>query len=301
MSQNHLAALNLQFMHNTPRQRHFLAHLLPALYSEPWLKAIWLSGSFARGDADRWSDLNLHLLVDDDRAATLQADLTAILDGALPLGWHHSLEAAELIKGLTFVENGLDAHGGVAFDLRWTDLGRLQNQLERYRPLRLLFAHPALPADLYDFLSAPRPALSAPDAEIIAATLAYFWVQLARLPAALNRGEDLAAQQLVAESRRALTDLVVALNGAHRPASVARINQYLGPAQLDAFQKTLPAAEITPALWIGQAVALIVLYRWYAPQLVEIYGVAYPHALERTALALLSGEVQGWPALIRTG
>ncbi len=171
-------------MHNTPASGIFWRTCsLPALYSESWLKAIWLSGSFARGDADRWSDLNLHLLVNDDRVATLKADLTQILDGALPSGWHHSLEAAELIKGLTFVENSLDAHGGVAFDLRWTDLGRLQNQLERYRPLLAALCPPCPSRRSVRF--SIRPGHARRSLPLIlrsfSPTLAYFSVQLARL------------------------------------------------------------------------------------------------------------------------
>lgn len=292
---------NLTWMKSTPRQRHLLLQMLPALQQQPRVKAIWLSGSFARGDADRWSDLNLHLLVDDEGINEFYSVLTSLLDGALATGWHQRLKAVDLIKGLTFVENSLDAQGGVAFDLRWTGITQLQNSLERYRPLKLLFIHPELPSALGDYLAATRPALVPPDAESVASALAYFWVQLARLPAALNRQETLAAHRLLSESRRALIDLVVALNGAQRPAAVARVNQYLGPAQLEAFQKTLPLPQPNHEGWIGQAVALIVLYRWYAPQLVEMYNIPYPRALERTALSLLASEVQGWPALIQTG
>ncbi len=95
-----------------------------------------------------------------------------------------------------------------------------------------------------------------------------------------------------------LTDLVVALNGATRPASPTRINPYLGPAQRDAFEKTLRHTANHTESWIGQAVALIVLYRWYAPQLVEMYNLEYPTRLEESVLALLCVEVPGWPAHI---
>jgi hypothetical protein len=302
MDQRGQRPVDLNFMAHAPRQRHFLTRLLPPLQTFDWIQAIWLSGSFARGDGDRWSDLNLHLLIEDAQADSVVAQLCSLLNQQIVEGWHARLEAREIVSGLTFVAETADAtRGGVHFTIRWTGLARLQSHVDRYRPLRLLFAQDRLSPSLRDYLDSNWPALRPPDRDALISSLAYFWMPLSRLPAVLNRREHLAAAQLLVDARRTLIDLVVALNGAGRPPSSTRMNQYLGPAQLEAFEKTLPAKTVDPATWIGQAVALIVLYRWYAPQLVEIYSVPYPTALERTALALLSAEIDGWPALIQTG
>jgi hypothetical protein len=302
MDQRKVRSIDLEFMAHAPRQRQFLARLLPPILDLDWIQAIWLSGSFARGNGDRWSDLNLHLLIEDAQMDGALNQLCAILDQQVTEGWHARLEAREMVSGLTFVAETADAtRGGVHFMIHWTGLARLQSHLERYRPLRLLFAQDRLSPPLQDYLNGDWPALRPPDRDALISSLAYFWVPLSRLPAVLNRGEHLAAAQLIVDARRTLIDLVVALNGVGRPPSPARINPYLGPAQLEAFEKTLPAKTVEVATWIGQAVALIVLYRWYAPQLVEIYAVPYPTALERTVLALLSAEIDGWPALIQTG
>lgn len=293
---------DLGFLAHAPRQRHFLTRFLPALQGLDWIHAIWLSGSFARGDGDRWSDLNLHLLVEDAQMDHVLDRVCAFLNQQVEEGWHARLQAREMLSGLTFVAESADAtRGGVHFVIRWTGLARLQSHVDRYRPLRLLFARDRLSNPLRDYLDSDWPALRPPDRDALISSLAYFWMPISRLPAVLNRGEDLAAVQLLVDARCTLIELVVALNGAGRPPSPARINQYLGPAQLEAFEKTLPLKIVDPAAWIGQAVALIVLYRWYAPQLVEIYDIPYPDALERTVLALLSAEIDGWPAFIRTG
>ncbi|MBX3001304.1 MAG: hypothetical protein KF893_22475 [Caldilineaceae bacterium] len=289
-------------MRHTPRQRHFLARILPPLQDLPWLQAIWLSGSFARGDSDRWSDLNLHLLVEDAQMEGVLDQLCAILNREVEEGWHAGLGAREMLSGLTFVSERADAtRGGVHFMIRWTGLAQIQSHVDRYRPLRLIFVNGRLSPPLQDYLRGDWPALTPPDRDALISSLAYFWMPLSRLPAVLNRDEHLAAVQLLVDARRTLIDLVVALNGAERPPSPARINQYLGPAQLEAFIKTVSVKTVDPAAWIGQAVALVVLYRWYAPQLVEIYNIPYPAALERTVLALLSAEIDGWPARIQTG
>ncbi len=317
--------VDLSFVQQMPRQHHFLTQLLPAAQKLTWVQAIWLSGSFARGDADRWSNLNLHLLSDGsvsdgqwieapetavevdvqmDRTPLDQvvSDLCTLFDQVFQKQWHCRLRTPTLVSGFTFILDSEDARrGGVHFDIRWTDLAHLNSHLHRYRPVRLLSARSSLPATLSDYLSAPWPALIAPDAQAVAAGLAYFWMTLSYLPPLINRQEHIAAAQKLSDARQCLADLVVALNGAQRPLSSARINQYLGPAQLDAFEKTLPIHSVDSTAWIGQAVALIVLYRWYAPQLVDVYAIDYPDALERSVLALLSSEVDGWPALIQTG
>jgi hypothetical protein len=266
-----------------------------------WVQAVWLSGSFARGDADRWSDLDVHLLVPDVHLNQTLANLCAVLDRQMASGWHCRLQTPEMVSGLSFVADPADAtRGGVNFVIRWTGLARLQSHLERFRPLKLLYVKSVLSDQLRDYLDAPWPALNQADPDTVMAALGYFWSSLSRLPAVLNRREHLATAALINDVRHVLIDLVVALNGAQRPPSPARTNQYLGPSQRQAFEKTLPNKEVDVTVFIGQAVALIVLYRWYAPQLVEMYQIPYPHALERTVLSLLSAEVDGWPALIKT-
>jgi hypothetical protein len=293
---------DLSFLTAMPRQRHFLIQLLPGLQGAAWCSAIWLSGSLGREDGDRWSNVNLHLLAADEYPMDFQDRLCSILDAQLEQGWSLLSIREDSIWGLSAVFALEDTtRGAVHFEICWHTLAQLNSNPERGRPRRVLFAANDLPPETQGLLTTSLPTLEAPDAASVEVALAYFWELLSYLPAALNRREWLAAAHLLERSRQTLVDLVIALNGARRPPSLARINPYLGPAQLEAFEKTLPVAQPDPSAWIGQAVALVVLYRWYAPQLVEIYALRYPATLERTALALLSAEVAGWPAMIQTG
>jgi hypothetical protein len=302
---------DLSFMLDMPRQRHFLFRLLPTLQRQQWCSAIWLSGFAARGKGDRWSTLSLHLLTADARPGDTKDRLLPLLHAQVEQGWSHffASEASTFegrsqgsIRGLTGLFALEDTtRGAVHFEIHWTVPAQLVAGLGRHRPQRLLFAADDLPAATLRLLESTLPALAPPDVVGVEASLAHFWELLSYLPAALNRCEWLAAARLLENSRQVLIDLVIALNGAGRPPSPARINPYLGPAQLEAFEKTLPIPQPDSGAWIGQAVALIVLYRWYAPQLVEIHSLAYPDLLERTTLALLSAEVDGWPAMIQTG
>lgn len=292
---------------NAPRQRDFLRRIQSALRAQPWLDALWLSGSGAAGSADRWSSVDLHcLLAATDAAGGLEHRLSTLLNAELPEGWtrldSQATDAEGRLEGITHTRT-LDAprRGGVPFQLHWCGPNRLGAHLSSHGPIHLLWTAETLPEGFQRLLTQSIPPYQPADESRVLAALIAFWQQLARLPGAVNRQEHLAASALLHRSRDLLTELVVALNGATRPRTSARINPFLGPAQRDAFEKTLAQRGDLREGWIGQAVALIVLYRWYAPQLVELYNLAYPAALEETVLALLSAEVPGWPARITTG
>ena len=294
----------LPFPPDASRQNHFLSLIVPRLTALPWLSALWLGGSGARSDADRWSSVDLHFLALSRQELLLTpARIFALLDELFPAGWTNfgvqSQPHSVSLEGLTHgaLPTVADA-GGVYFRLLWTAADALPLHHATHGPLHLLYIRDDLPDAQRALLTAPTPTLQKGDAEAVQAGLNHFWQLLAHLPAAVNRGEHLAAAALLHNVRAALTDLVVALNGATRPASPARINPFLGSAQRDAFEKTLRHSANETESWIGQAVALIVLYHWYAPQLAELYSLDYPTRLEESVLALLSVEVPGWPAHI---
>jgi predicted nucleotidyltransferase len=52
------------------RQRDdLLARIVGVLDADMRVRSAWLSGSFGRGDADAWSDFDLHVAVEDDELA----------------------------------------------------------------------------------------------------------------------------------------------------------------------------------------------------------------------------------------
>ncbi|MEZ4637195.1 MAG: hypothetical protein R2856_19950 [Caldilineaceae bacterium] len=283
---------------STPRQDDFLRRVLPTLKQTPWLLAIWLSGSSAR-DADRWSNVNLHVLIDVDPSFAVGAALVERLDLALAEGWRCALREDALIRGFTLIPDPMD--------------------VQRRRPLRSALGR----TGAVDGAPGPSPpGAAAGDESVAAAEIARRVGRAAPCAHAAERrhggGESVEfLDRALASARAGEPARTSGAGGAWTtPArsssiswwrSTARIahprhhvNQYLGPLQRDAFEKTLPVRAATAESWIGQAVALIVLYRWYAPQLVEIHPIDYPTALEKSVLALLSAEVDGWPAMVRS-
>jgi hypothetical protein len=139
-----------------------------------------------------------------------------------------------------------------------------------------------------------------PQQEKIGHQLRRFWLELSTLPDLLQRNEHLLAAACTATLRGIVLEMILALNGIAYPPGTSHLNTYLGPSQRAAIEKTLLAPAVAADSWIGQAVALIVIYRWYAPQLVAAYDVPYNGTLEADTLTHLQMELPDWPSAITT-
>lgn len=307
-----------------PAQRAFLQALVPCLASLEQTREIWLTSSLARGDADRWSSVDLCLLWRAKGAESVgetgpSGTLKEALDEALGEGnaiydQADESESGGCLRGISLYAEGADGPldatgtGGVLFELYWTLLANEEGPGQWTGSLHPLYLAEGLSDNRSKNVRGKGTAIGSPDTELIAMQLRRFWLLLARLPAVVRRQEQLAAHSLLSELRSLLIDLVVSLNGARRPQTRARVNQYLGQAQREAFERTLGYSQVTRQSragtgfnWIGQAVSLVVLYRWYAPQLAERHSLPYPQHAEATVLSLLSAELENWPSNITTG
>lgn len=142
--------------------------------------------------------------------------------------------------------------------------------------------------------------LAAPEAVRIQTLLAEFWLALGKLADLLTRNEHLLAEQITAHLRTLVLEMMLALNGIQPPTETRHLNGYLSESQRAAIQKTLVAPNVSIESWIGRAVALVVIYRWYAPQLVEEFGLTYPQTVEDEVWRQLRQSLPDWPATIQT-
>ncbi len=132
----------------------------------------------------------------------------------------------------------------------------------------------------------------------IQATLTEFWTELAAAAVQIAAQDHLAAHARLTRLRTLVLVCMVGLNGVDLPENLDGIAGLLGPSQRAAIQKTLAAPKVAGSAWVGQAVALVVIYRWYAPQLVEKFDLAYPHQVEAQTLAALHDLLPNWPQTI---
>lgn len=145
----------------------------------------------------------------------------------------------------------------------------------------------------------PDP-LTPPDAQRVQALLDAFWGNLELLAGLLEGGELLLAEECIASLRASVVEMMLALNGIQRPDGTRRLNAYLGASQRHALERTLSAAGTGAEAAVARAVALTVIYRWYAPQLVAAFGLDYPDASERAAWQTLTQSVPAWPLAVTT-
>lgn len=142
--------------------------------------------------------------------------------------------------------------------------------------------------------------LQPPDPERIQHVLEAFWHHLRELPDLLARREHLLADACTVALRELVLEMMLALNGIQRPPDTRHLNTYLGDSQREAIEKTLVALSISGGTWSARAVALTVIYRWYAPQLVQEFDLVHPQALEEEVLAHLHAQSPDWPLRIDT-
>jgi hypothetical protein len=129
--------------------------------------------------------------------------------------------------------------------------------------------------------------------------LTSFWIQLAVLGDLLPRSQFLLAAEQLHLLRQIILQMMLALNGIQRPAT-RDLNAYLGASQRAALEKTLVLPQVDDDAWIGQAVALVVIYRWYAAQLVAKFGLLYPRDQESAAWQALLTALPAWPQQVTT-
>jgi hypothetical protein len=130
--------------------------------------------------------------------------------------------------------------------------------------------------------------------------LRRFWQELAELPDLIARDEQLLCAACTERLRATVLEMMLALNGIAYPQGTSNLNTYLSPSQRAAIEKTLLAPSVDGDTWIGQAVALVVIYRWYAPQLAGAFALTYDGDLEMQTLDLLRAQLWDWPAVITT-
>jgi len=134
----------------------------------------------------------------------------------------------------------------------------------------------------------------------VARLLEGFWHELARLPDLLAREEFLLAADCTSDLRRLVLRMMLALNGIAYPPQTRHLNSYLSMSQRAAIERTLALPFVGSESFIGQAVALVVICRWYTPQLAAAYHVPTPDAAEQETLALLQARLPDWPLTIST-
>jgi predicted nucleotidyltransferase len=219
-----------------------LQRITDTLASDGRVRAVWLSGSFGRGEADEWSDLDLHLAVDDERFGELLAQRPALYERVgRPLLVQEDMPS-DSQRGARF--QLVVYHGPIEVDWNIGAVG----QAERPLAFRMLLERDHIP------VAAPRPLSAEQRKQRARHWLTFFWAMAPIAVKLCGRGDtERAANQV-----RLLTTAFIALwRLATEPEGwdpvVSSLNRVMEP-ELDAIIPRLgPVIEPTGALEVVDA------------------------------------------------
>jgi len=252
------------------RLEPLLSRIVAALPEDERVLAGWLGGSLARGVADDWSDIDLHLAVAEpagfDAVTWVETITPLVLADRIP-----GLPGAFVFLTPDCVQLDVVVHGA--------------GDAEQCRPpSRVLFDREGFARDQSGVLSAPgAPYFPADQARIFL----YF---LGKSVTAFRRGEHVALAQATASMRdQYLIPLMLAENGVRKDDGARRLNRYLTDDQLRALS-ALPPIGFDAAVLLDAQRALAAEYVERGRRLAGRCRAQWPGDLEEAVRALLQEE-----------
>ncbi|NHA68405.1 nucleotidyltransferase domain-containing protein [Phycicoccus flavus] len=254
-----------------PRLAPLLERLVDAAREDPRVTAAWLGGSLARGTADDWSDIDLHLGVEDlgafDAAAWLGAVTPLVLADPIP-GVPHSLVAVTP----DWVHVDVVAHEADALP-------------DPARPVRVLLDRTG---GLADTVGEPvgfgEPTFPDDDVRL------FFYVLGASVAAVRREETQPLAHGAAAMRDQLLVRIMLAENGVRKSDGARRMRRYLTDEQVDALC-ALPPVGVDPTARPDVLAAVAREYLVRARRLAVRTGAEWPHALEAATLRLWAEEL----------
>lgn len=246
------------------------------LAADPRVRAVWVSGSLARGDADAFSDLDLLVAVADAEFDSFAASWRS---------WLAQITPTVLAREIPFLRGSL-------YSLT-PDCERLDVVLERvsalaaspFRTRAVVFDRDGLAARI------PKPApASGPDRAKLATAIEESLRYLALLPAVLGRGELLLAQEGYGHLRRRISELFLEANAPLPTTGAKHWRDKLSPEQY-AVLEALPWPEATREALVAANLAAGRALLAHGRPIAAKLEVPWPEPLERSVRAYLLREL----------
>jgi predicted nucleotidyltransferase len=232
--------------------------------SDPRVRALWVSGSLARGDADAASDLDLVASVDDASFDAFAAEWRT---------WLAAITPTVIAREIPFLR-------GSVYSLTPT-CERLDVVVERASAVKNAFLPRAVVFDR-DGLDARRPRPfppAGPDPQKVAFAIEEPFRYLAMFPVLLGRSDFLLGQEAWGHLRRRLSEVFLEANAPLPTTGVKHWRDKLTPAQY-AVLESLAWPEATREALVDAHVAILRAFVAHAKPIAERLGVPWPHALE---------------------
>lgn len=253
----------------------YLAALTTKIKADDRIKVAWLEGSFGRGNADRYADLDVHLLLAEAALEPFKANAETWLSAIKPLVLFQWLFDGMLINALT--EDGLRLdlvlHAGDTITLPGGEARVLVDkahciQWEQHAP-------PKPTANIQALESQPKE----------------FWRCIALLPAVVGRNELITGFMGLTVEANLLVDVMLTGYGIVRERGVKNLNQFLPTEIRQALEATLEMDGLTPASLAQAHLRLSGIMQQHGPRIAAKHGYAYPAELEAAVLRYVHAEL----------
>ena len=262
----------------TTAQDCFIDALTAKVEADSRVRAAWLGGSFGKEMADRWSDVDAHLLIDDSALDEFRGEVDSWLGQIRPLVFIRLMFDGRMVNAMTDEAMRLDVwlHSGKHAEVTEGETRVL------YEEKRSLVWQPS-----------PGSALSREGAEeILRREIPEFWRCVAMLPVVVGRNEKLVAAAGNSIILLHLTNVLCAASGRRKDRGVKALNSFLLP---DHRRRVEEAASLTN-LPLGEAarfpLRLARIMRDCGPAICEQWDVGYPRAMEESVLHYVTQELR---------
>lgn len=241
------------------------------------ISAVWLEGSLATGTADRYSDIDIHLLVAEADKEAFLHELESWLSDIQPLVLFKDTFPGQMVTCITTAGLRLDIwlHAGDTISLERPKV-RLLSAAEGCIQFKEVSADEE-PKDI-------RTALKQHFNE--------FWRVLAILPTVLGREEHIAGFMGTTFAVMSLIEVLIRANGNHRDRGVKNVNAFVPQAFREEIETALTMPSINRESIAKTHFRLTAIMQRHGPDIAKQHGVIYPFDLEKVVLNYISRELE---------
>ncbi len=245
--------------------------------SDTRVLAAWLEGSLAKGTADKYSDMDIHLLVAPENKGAFQQELESWISDIQPLVLFRETFPGQMITGIT--------EAGLRLDV-WLHSG---TTISRDRAaVRVLYADEGS----IQFKEARGDSKPKEVASALARHFNEFWRLIAILPTVLGREEHIAGFMGTAFVGMALTEVLIIGGGKQRDRGVKNVNDFLQPELREEIETALSKVGLGREPLAKAHLRLAAMMQRYGPGIAAQHGLTYPFALEKAVIGYIARELQ---------
>ncbi len=236
--------------------------------------ALWLQGSFATGRADRYSDVDAHLLTGHDDDDAFRSEAQIWLDSVRPMVHCTSMFDGRMLHGVT--------DEGMRVDL-WMHAGETHEAAGSAVKILL---------DPAGRVSARAAAPARADAGGLARHLNEFWRIFAMLPVVIGRDERVKGVVGSALAADALAEALVYGGSGSRNAGVKRLNEFIPDTWREELEEALLDAGSARVDIANTQLRLAALMQQHGRAVAARHAVEYPEAFEAAAVRYVRADLE---------